>query len=129
MSDFTDEDVRAAVAELLANGAAPGQGMHSWRCEDKERYPEPCTCVDEAARRILAAVLPKYAKRVREDMGLDAEQYRLGWEKGNQRGRVEALVAEAEWFKSVPQKNLTGPLVADILALHARADAEEGNDD
>lgn len=53
---MSDPRLEIVVRELLANGAAPGQGMHSWRCEDKERYPDPCTCVEETAADILAAL-------------------------------------------------------------------------
>ncbi len=40
---------------------------------------------------------------------------------------ASALIAEADWWRTVPQKNLTGQLVADILVLHARA-REEARD-
>ena len=65
MSDFTDEDV-TAVREVLANyGLGSESTIHSsWRCFDKERYPEPCHFLDGAARDILAAVLPAHDRRV-----------------------------------------------------------------
>jgi len=92
MSDFTAEDVQRG-ADALVSKYRPRSDLHGFWTE--------------ASADVLAAVLPEYAKRVREDMGLDAEQYRLGWEKGNQRGRVEALREAA-------------------ALLRARADAEEG---
>ena len=42
--------------------------------------------------------------------------------------KAEALREESEWFRDIPQGDLTGPLVADILVLHAR-DIENGADD
>ena len=67
MTAFTDDDVTATVDTLIHNGGEPGSSLHSWRCEDKARYPEPCTCLNETALSILAAVLPAHDKRVRAE--------------------------------------------------------------
>ena len=66
MSDFTDEDV-TAVREVLANyGLGSESTIHSsWRCFDKERYPERCDCLDEISRDILRALLPGHDQRVK----------------------------------------------------------------
>jgi hypothetical protein len=36
------------------NGANP----HSWRCENPDRYPDYCTCVDDVAVALLDALFP-----------------------------------------------------------------------
>lgn len=48
------EDARTIVRILRAEGGAPGESLHSWRCE----YPGfgPCTCLDRVADRILRAL-------------------------------------------------------------------------
>ena len=40
-----DEFVRIMNDE----GAAGEGGFHSWRCFDRDRYPEPCQCTEEVA--------------------------------------------------------------------------------
>jgi hypothetical protein len=42
---FTDDHRAELEAVLNREGCAPGSSLHSWRCEDKDRYPEPCDCV------------------------------------------------------------------------------------
>ena len=41
-------------------GGTPGSSLHSWRCEDKDRYPEACTCVEELADDILKTIPVRY---------------------------------------------------------------------
>lgn len=67
-----DEELRAAAQAvpertaqaltrvLAENGIGPdGQdGLHSWRCADKVRYPDYCTCVPELVADLLAVVSP-----------------------------------------------------------------------
>ena len=60
----TPDDIQRAVTVMEDEGLLPGSGLHSWRCEDKDRYPEPCTCVAELAEAVLAAVLPEHDKRL-----------------------------------------------------------------
>ena len=45
------------MAVLDGNGINMQDGsIHSWRCFDKERYPEPCSCAGEVVVEILAAI-------------------------------------------------------------------------
>lgn len=53
------EDVVEAVAQTLINeGAAPGNSIHSWRCEYPDQYG-PCNCVKAVADASLAALVEK----------------------------------------------------------------------
>lgn len=56
--------VRIAASILVAEGGAPGSGLHSWRCSDKERYPEDCTCVEDTVQDIIDAVLDHLREQV-----------------------------------------------------------------
>ena len=62
------DDDRAAVRQVLIdNGADSEPGLHaSWRCFDKVRYPDDCTCIDEAVSEVLAAVAPSIAAHARQ---------------------------------------------------------------
>lgn len=52
----TEPTAVEVIAEaLLAEGAAPGSSLHSWRCEYPDRYGE-CDCVPQTAKEILAAL-------------------------------------------------------------------------
>jgi hypothetical protein len=65
---YTEADVEAMIAALVAEGADADPGLHaSWRCFDKVRYPEPCTCIRDSAVDILAAVAPAMRDRVRDE--------------------------------------------------------------
>ena len=45
------------MAVLDRNGINMQDGsIHSWRCFDKERYPEPCSCAGEVVVEILAVL-------------------------------------------------------------------------
>ena len=56
-----------AVAEVLnSEGCLPGHSIHSWRCEDRERYPEPCTCVEELAAEVIAAARPLIEREAKD---------------------------------------------------------------
>lgn len=102
---FTDterQQLRAMIVTTLNDeGCQPGSSMHSWRCEDKDRYPEPCTCVAEAADQILiaaswSAVGPAVVARIRRNALRDAaEQFRRAELQGNTLGR-EWLLKAAE---------------------------------
>lgn len=59
------EAVQAAMAVLCDMGADSG-GWHSWRCFDRELYPEPCDCTKQAARAAIAAAEPHIRAEVRE---------------------------------------------------------------
>lgn len=64
MSDFTDDDVTAVRQVVVEYGGDRDETIHSsWRCFDKDRYPEPCDCLDEFSRNVLAAVAPAIAAR------------------------------------------------------------------
>ena len=59
------EAVQAVMAVLCDMGADSG-GWHSWRCFDRELYPEPCDCTKQAARAAIAAAEPHIRAEVRE---------------------------------------------------------------
>jgi hypothetical protein len=49
-------DLTARIEKiLLAEGAAPGNSIHGWRCQHPDRYG-PCTCVRDLAALIAAEV-------------------------------------------------------------------------
>ena len=50
----------AIVAKVINDeGGAPGNSLHSWRCEYPDRYGA-CGCVDQTAQMILDAILAAY---------------------------------------------------------------------
>lgn len=50
--------VNRAKQALRENGLnEEGGSPHSWRCEDKSRYPGPCRCVDEIVQDVIAALM------------------------------------------------------------------------
>ena len=61
------EAVQAAMAVLCDMGADSG-GWHSWRCFDRELYPEPCDCTKQAARAAIAAAEPYVRAKIREQI-------------------------------------------------------------
>ena len=64
------EAVQAAMAVLRDEGSDSEGGWHSWRCFDRERYPEPCDCTEQVARAAIAAAEP----HIRADLAAhDAE--------------------------------------------------------
>ena len=58
------EAVQAVMAVLRDEGADSG-GWHSWRCFDRDRYPEPCDCTEQVARAAIAAAEPHIRAEVR----------------------------------------------------------------
>lgn len=61
---MSEPEVEAGTEILNREGGRPGSDIHSWRCADKERHPEPCTCSEEVVAEILAAVLPSHDRRL-----------------------------------------------------------------
>ena len=62
------EAVQAAMAVLRDEGADSEGGWHSWRCFDRERYPEPCDCTEQVARAAIAAAEPHIRAKIREQI-------------------------------------------------------------
>ena len=62
------EAVQAAMAVLCDEGADSEGGWHSWRCFDRELYPEPCDCTKQAARAAIAAAEPYVRAKIREQI-------------------------------------------------------------
>ena len=58
------EAVQAAMAVLRDEGADSEGGWHSWRCFDRERYPEPCDCTEQVARAAIAAAEPHIRAKI-----------------------------------------------------------------
>lgn len=59
--NITDQMIETAVQVLSSEGADTEHGWHGWRCFDKDRYPEPCSCTEDVARAVLEAVAPLIA--------------------------------------------------------------------
>lgn len=72
-----DEAMQAVMAVLCDMGADSG-GWHSWRCFDRELYPEPCDCTKQAARAAIAAAAP----HIRAEIADEIEQHYLGADFG-----------------------------------------------
>ena len=67
MTDLNPELIERARRVLVDEGADSEGGWHSWRCFDRERYPEPCDCTAEISRAILEGVAPLIAAQTLED--------------------------------------------------------------
>ena len=88
-----DEAVQAAMAVLCDEGADSEGGWHSWRCFDRERYPEPCGCTEQVARAAIAAAEPHIraktlapiraalANHPRCDIHPDDDSITCGWKR------------------------------------------------
>lgn len=88
-----DEAVQAVMAVLCDEGADSEGGWHSWRCFDRERYPEPCACTEQAARAAIAAAEPHIraktlapiraalAHHPRCDIHPDDDPIKCGWKR------------------------------------------------
>ena len=86
------EAVQAAMAVLCDMGADSG-GWHSWRCFDRELYPEPCDCTKQATRAAIAAAEPHIraktlapiraalADHPRCDIHPDDDPIKCGWKR------------------------------------------------
>ena len=72
------EAVQAAMAVLCDEGADSEGGWHSWRCFDRDRYPEPCDCTEQVARAAIAAAEP----HIRAEIADEIEQHYLGADFG-----------------------------------------------
>lgn len=61
LASLDNADVYRRVMKVLDdNGVNVENGsIHSWRCFDKERYPEPCSCAAEVVVEIIQAVQGK----------------------------------------------------------------------
>lgn len=57
-AELIDAVKKALREQGLDTPTDPGQHFcpHSWRCENPDRYPGYCTCVDDVARAVVAAV-------------------------------------------------------------------------
>ena len=87
------EAVQAAMAVLRDEGADSEGGWHSWRCFDRERYPEPCDCTEQVARAAIAAAEPHIraktlapiraalADHPRCDIHPDDDPIKCGWKR------------------------------------------------
>ena len=73
-----DEAERAVMAVLRDEGADSEGSWHSWRCFDRERYPEPCGCTEQVARAAIAAAEP----HIRAEIADEIEQHYLGADFG-----------------------------------------------
>lgn len=81
-----DEAVQAAMAVLRDEGADSEGGWHSWRCFDRERYPEPCDCTEQVARAAIAAAEPHIRAKIAAAEARDA--LADAWDEGFREGDV-----------------------------------------
>ncbi|MGN8689437.1 hypothetical protein ACTND8_05980 [Atopobiaceae bacterium HCP3S3_F7] len=65
MTDPRPEWVETVRGVLGNEGADSEGGWHSWRCFDRERYPEPCDCTEQVTRAAIAAAEPHIRAEVR----------------------------------------------------------------
>lgn len=74
--------VAKVTRALLDEGAAPGNSIHSWRCEYPDRYGD-CDCVEQTAREVLDAVADQIRAQERERIARAIEAlpdaYGDGW--------------------------------------------------
>lgn len=64
-------DLRKKLAKVINDcGGEPGSSLHSWRCEDKERYPEECLCVAYVVDEMLPIIEQHYAEKMKRAHGL-----------------------------------------------------------
>jgi hypothetical protein len=58
LANLDNAEVWGRIMKVLNdNGINTENGsIHSWRCFDKERYPEPCSCAAEVVVEIIQAV-------------------------------------------------------------------------
>lgn len=87
-------------AVLVAEGADNEGGWHSWRCFDKERYPEPCTCTADVVTEIMTVVevvLKSAEESWRLLLNVDGwpEERRLAYERGVSDERKRWMEKEA----------------------------------
>lgn len=107
--------VKKAADALRAEGADPGNGIHSWRCEDKERYPEPCSCVEDCARAVLDVAANHYWSEGYDAANADDKE---AWELLTaDRDRLAARLAEVEAAYEA--------MFRQFEAMRARAEAAE----
>lgn len=52
-----DAAVETAATVLNAEGAAPDDSIHSWRCKYPDQYGD-CDCIEYISKAVLLAVLP-----------------------------------------------------------------------
>jgi hypothetical protein len=92
----TEEEVAAVVQVLIDEGGDSDEGLHlSWRCFDKDRYPEPCRCLHAVAGIILAAVGPAIHETGYNQGGQKGmeEGYAIGYQEGVRDALREAAEA------------------------------------
>lgn len=56
------KDLRGIIEDTLAdNGVQPNvDAMHSWRCDDPERYPGYCSCVPQLVDELVIRIEARY---------------------------------------------------------------------
>lgn len=92
------DELRNKLVEIVnREGGEPGNSLHSWRCEDSERYPAPCTCVAEVVDDLLPIIEAHYKAKL-------TDAYRLGETCGFESGQglPEGWTEREEWRHSVP---------------------------
>ena len=62
--DMLRELTQRVAQTLRDEGADSEGGWHSWRCFDRERYPEPCDCTEQVTRAALAAAEPHIRAKI-----------------------------------------------------------------
>ena len=70
--------VAIATRVLIAEGGGAGSNIHSWRCSDKERYPDPCRCAMNVAAAIFDAIDDAERRAGELEPGLTAADHTPG---------------------------------------------------
>lgn len=95
MSDLVPQAaIDAATAALNREGGEPGNSIHSWRCEDTDRHPQPCDCARVTARIMLEAAAPHIAAQALRDAA-DSESYYDAHSRGLLRDRADSIEGRA----------------------------------
>lgn len=103
------EAVQAAMAVLCDMGADSG-GWHSWRCFDRELYPEPCDCTKQAARAAIAAAEPHIRAEVREHVAGELHYEAKAMTRFNAHPAMSGAAATATAYRKGIRDGLTAAI-------------------
>ncbi len=101
------EAVQAAMAVLCDEGADSEGSWHSWRCFDRERYPEPCDCTERVARAAIAAAEPHIRAEVREQITRELQHEAKAMTRFNAHPAMSDAAATATAYREGIRDGLT----------------------
>lgn len=103
------EAVQAAMAVLCDMGA-DSDGWHSWRCFDRELYPEPCDCTKQVARAAIAAAEPHIRAEVREHVAGELHYEAKAMTRFNAHPAMSGAAATATAYRKGIRDGLTAAI-------------------